>query len=407
MIEDFDRQCIGSLLRGPETLRATLATGIDESVFASVAARDAFRAIIALDMESAPVTAENVAHAGSLDVSELREWELEGTPSAAPWYAKQAIDAAARRKIDEELVRARCQLQIRRPEDVLEELRAQSFTTVNAAETQMIGDFADTALDSIDPEKRATAVYSTGMPGLDAALGGGLNMDDEQVIIAAAPGCGKTTFMLQIAQAIAGRYGITPLVFSLEMSGRALASKLIGSRAGVAIRKPSYSADEWAALLGAREWLRSLPLSIVKGTATTKQIKSIVMRHIDKHGPTPIFVDYLQLMRGSATLREQVVDASRTLRDVGVDLGVPIVAAAQLNRGGKTSGKAPTMYDLAESGQIENDATNILLMWRPNPEELEVGLKFGKQRFSVDGRQPKLAYRWHKSGQRFEEVVGD
>ena len=405
-IAEFERALIGSILRRPDSIHHAAAAGLTSSHFASVAAREAFCAVLQLDMDDVPVNPVNVAQIANQSVSQLRSWADDGTPSAVGFYAREVMQAAAQRKLNQELKRLTAMSEHLRPEEVLAEASALAEIYTAASNSQSVADFVDAAMDTIDPEKRGRNMYTTGLKQLDRALGGGISQTDEQFVLAADTGCGKTTVALGLAKHVGYTYGIHPLFFSLEMGGVSIAAKLIGAEAGVPIRKAGYSANEWAALQRAAQRVRELPLRVATASPTAESIEGEIRGHVREYGSTPVFIDYMQLMNSNERNSvDRIAEVSMTLRRVGRNVGVPIIALAQLNREGSKQQKMPSKHDLKGSGQIEQDATTILMLWRPDPELAEVRAQIVKQRFSPTGGMAKMLFAWEPSGQGFMEVA--
>jgi replicative DNA helicase len=221
----------------------------------------------------------------------------------------------------------------------------------------------------------------TGFPELDA-LTAGLH-DGDLTIVAGRPGSGKTSYALNVASNLAAAdCGV--VFFSLEMPREQLASRLICADGKVDVgllRRGLVGPSEWdkltpaAVRLGeAPFWVDDAPtLSVLELRAKIRRIQSEFDRE-EKRRVRVVFVDYLQLMRGHAKdSREQEVSSiSRGLKALAKELKVSVVALSQLNRAveGRVD-KRPQLYDLRESGAIEQDADNVLFIYRDdyyNPE---------------------------------------
>ena len=91
------------------------------------------------------------------------------------------------------------------------------------------------------------------------------------------------------------------------------------------------------------------------------EFRSKMRRLKAEHDVGIVFVDYLQLMRGSSknsnSREQEISEISRNLKAVAKELSIPIIALAQLNRGvEQRADKRPMMSDLRESGALEQDA---------------------------------------------------
>jgi replicative DNA helicase len=217
---------------------------------------------------------------------------------------------------------------------------------------------------------------STGLPRLDA-LTGGLQAPD-LIILAARPGMGKTALSTNIGYRVAeqamergGRRGGVG-IFSLEMSDEQLAARIISEQSGVEgwkVRRGLASESEIERyILKARE-LERLPLYIDHtGGISISTLRTRARQLVKRHAVDLIIVDYLQLVTapGRGENRTQEVTAvSSGLKAMAKELNVPVIALSQLSRDlEKRDDKRPMDSDLRESGSIEQDADNILFLYR-------------------------------------------
>jgi replicative DNA helicase len=194
------------------------------------------------------------------------------------------------------------------------------------------------------------------------------------VVVGGRPSMGKTAFSLNIAQHVGIELREPVAVFSLEMSKRQLALRMLCSEAMVdsnKVRKGFINKqDDWHKLTSAAGKLSEAPIYI----DDTSDIGVLEMRakarrlKMEHKGLSLIIVDYLQLMRGKGSFerREQEIsDISRSLKALAKELDVPVIALSQLNRGvEQRHDKKPTLADLRESGAIEQDADVIIFLYR-------------------------------------------
>lgn len=207
----------------------------------------------------------------------------------------------------------------------------------------------------------------------------------ELVIVGARPGQGKTSLMLNLAENIAletasrrddGKGGV--LLFSLEMTGSELVQRMLCANAGVDLRRVKlgmYSRDEEALLKEATARFAQAAVFVDDSfTLNLSEIRSKSRRMKERHDIEIIFVDYLQLVKDDDRLDRhlQIGNISRGLKALARELGVPVVSAAQLNRGVEQRSsreKRPMLSDLRESGSIEQDADQVLLIHRKEGED--------------------------------------
>ena len=228
---------------------------------------------------------------------------------------------------------------------------------------------------------------TTGIIALDAILGG-LRSGD-LCVLAARPAMGKTSASLGMALDVAGlgRVAAQPVfVVSLEMSKAQLADRLACYEARVstmATRLGDLSDRQHDDYHSAAERVSALPIYVLDGPSPLRRIRSEAMRLKSRLGRLGlIVVDYLQLMPGDtkAGNREQeVAGNARGLKLLAQEIGCAVLLLSQLNRNlEQRANKRPMMSDLRESGAIEQDADQIVGLFRPvvydetaNPDHAE------------------------------------
>lgn len=202
---------------------------------------------------------------------------------------------------------------------------------------------------------------------------GGLHGSD-LIILAARPGMGKTAFALNIARNLVYRRGKSVLFASLEMSTEQLQLRLISSITGVDVSKfrtPTEITEvEWSKIEAVKHYKAKGHLDVFdKSGCTPNEILRKARQVQLEHGLDLIIVDYLQLMHwdGKKTSDRvlEVSDISRQLKIIAKELNVPVIALSQLNRGVEArQDKRPLLSDLRESGSIEQDADQVLFIYR-------------------------------------------
>jgi replicative DNA helicase len=239
---------------------------------------------------------------------------------------------------------------------------------------QMMGRAADIIDDKFNG--RMPSWPSTGLKDLDELVQG--VRPKKVTVIAGLPGSGKTTLALQIAQhnAIAKRKPW--LVFSIEMPGEELGVRAIASLGGVDLRRldnpTKMQDDDWSKMVGAVAQAASAPLFICDDPVQTPaSIRTTARQCQREHGLAGIVVDYLgliQLERKGRSRTEEVGAISKALLRLAKELDVPVIELAQLNRDStKRPGKKPQASDLRDSGEIEADASCIILVHRDMDSE--------------------------------------
>jgi replicative DNA helicase len=194
------------------------------------------------------------------------------------------------------------------------------------------------------------------------------------VIIAARPGMGKSSFALNMAVAAAREEGQPVAFFSLEMSNSELIQRLICAEARISMndmRRGNIKTHQWEDISRAMGTLNDLPIYLDDlGALTITDVRSRCRRLKSTVGLAAIFIDYLQLLRPGVLARntnrnEELSEICRSLKITAKDLGVPIIALAQLNRGVEIrSEKRPMLADLRDSGSLEQEADVVAFLYR-------------------------------------------
>ena len=257
-----------------------------------------------------------------------------------------------------------------------------------------------------------TGGLTTGFRDFDAMTGG--IEPGQLVIVAARPSVGKTALALNIADHVASTGGAA-LVFSLEMSRREVAMRLLAARTGISVhtmRSGTKADDDWDRMTEATTFAAKLRLFIDdKPAIGTSYVRARARRMKRKQGLDLVVVDYIGLMRGSGDNRTQEIGSiSRGLKALAKELGVPIIALAQLNRGVENrNDKRPMMSDLRDSGEIEQDADIVAMLHREalyNPAPEWSGVAELLVRKNRNGPIGDVLLGWWPNETRFSDFVG-
>lgn len=306
-----------------------------------------------------------------VDLTKL--FTLMGTSHNVAWHAQTLLDLQQRRKLVEmgKAMSHRAVDMSDDPDDLICDLEEQLLRNTRSDESGLIA--LTQAIDETEHWARQNSGvgllgHSTGFGQLDTITNG--LQPGQVVILAARPSKGKSALAWQIASHIA--YNGPVAYFSLEMDARSLVLRALCQQTAIPIpdlarhRIPPEAQGSYDAAVAN---LRTQQLHVdERGSVTMHALKSRCKRLHRKQPLSLIVVDYLQLMTAAqANTREQEVSQiSRSLKALAMDLGVPILAVAQLNRSiemrqGEQS--RPTLSDLRDSGQIEQDADIVAMVW--------------------------------------------
>ena len=224
-------------------------------------------------------------------------------------------------------------------------------------------------LETLSATKGAVSGAKTGFSGLDKML---IQMGKgDLVIVGARPGMGKTSFAMNIATNVAKNSGKSVAIFSLEMSGEQLVTRILSSEALVNsynLRTGQLEEADWINLADVVQSLSGCDIYVDDTSQITATEMKTKLRRIPNLGL--VVIDYIGLMQSTSNSdnrAQQVGEISRNLKIMAKDFGVPIVCCAQLNRGTESrpgQGKKPTLADLRDSGSIEQDADIVLFLYR-------------------------------------------
>ena len=194
------------------------------------------------------------------------------------------------------------------------------------------------------------------------------------IIIAARPAMGKTAFALNLATYAAMHSSSSVALFNLEMSAEQLANRILqslGQINGSKMRTGRLEHNDWKRLNEAISKLSDTNLYLDDTPGITiGEIRSKCRRLANSEkGLGLVLIDYLQLITGPAksagNRQQEVSEISRSLKTMALELGVPVIALAQLSRAVESrEDKRPIMSDLRESGSIEQDADIVSFLYR-------------------------------------------
>lgn len=251
--------------------------------------------------------------------------------------------------------------------------RLEPLAEVRSFAPKEVGPILTSIVEEIDARFHGAElpVVSTGFRDLDAKLGGGLR-GSELIVVAGRPSMGKTAFSMAVAGNIAQDGGVV-LIFSLEMSGKALHQRNLARVGGIRLDHvldgKKIVDEDWPRLTHAVSVMSEMQMliddqsslslaEIVSRSRTTKRRAG----RLDL-----ILVDYIGLMTGGSEERQdlRIGSYSAGLKGLAKQLDVPVIALSQLNRDlEKRSNRRPQMSDLRDSGAIEQDADIILFLYR-------------------------------------------
>lgn len=191
-------------------------------------------------------------------------------------------------------------------------------------------------------------------------------------VIAGRPGQGKTDFMLQLKRNLIEQ-GYKPGIISLEMTDQEITVRNLSYYAGIDsrfIESGNITPEQRAKIYKVAEKLKE-DNYVIDSTSnqTTEKIKATLRKWILKNKIDIAFIDYLTLIKtdfNKSRYDLEIGQLSQDLREFAKETGLPIVILSQLNREvEKRIDKKPSLSDLRETGQLEQDAKLVLFLYRP------------------------------------------
>ncbi len=306
--------------------------------------------------------------------------------------------------------------------DIAEHINRGKQDVINVKD--MTKDVANLAHEWAESKGGLTGL-ETGFTELDKKTSG-LQKGD-LIIIAGRPSMGKTALAMNIVGNVAIQQSKPVLVFSLEMPTEALILRMISSFGHIdskKIRAGEMTETDWNSFSHAISAMDKNDILIDETPSITPTEIRAKSRRIKRQYPelALIMVDYLQLMtvHGKSENRvQEISEISRSLKALAKEIGVPVIALSQLNRGVESrpkpnKGRMPQMSDLRESGSIEQDADIIAFVYRDeqyhdenysNPEEVgKADLQIAKHR---NGETGGIKLAWIGQYTRFEDLAPD
>ncbi|CAM4331772.1 DnaB-like helicase C-terminal domain-containing protein [Nocardia ninae] len=248
-------------------------------------------------------------------------------------------------------------------------------------------------------------VYPTPWETLNEVLSGGLH-PKRTYVFAGRPGAGKTISVLNVAQHIA-EAGVATLVCSLEMPELEMTSRLVAAGAGAHYGQITKRELDETHMHRVQTYLNSGRVDDTElwmldhSSMTIEHIRSVAQQMKRSVGLGLLAIDHIGLVKpskGGLPRREVIAHASWQCSIMAKELDIPVVIASQLNRGPEHENKPPQPSDLKESGDLEQNADVVALLYHPTFEGLRTGdveIHVGKNRTGPAPTIVTLPWRGH------------
>ena len=391
---DAERGVIGSLLID-ESLVREMVSVVDAQDFLNPANRLIFQAARQLFRDGKPVDALTIRDRVGSQYSDYMTQLIEITPTSANWreYAAlmhsqattQRIKNLAQYILEHAVTLDDCRQPCADMEQLLVDGRRIDAWTMR----EMMEDF----FRAQDPDAPLPEYVTYGLEVLDQRNYTELG---DVVMIGGYPSDGKTALALMMAYHMAARYKVG--FFSLETDKRKVRDRMVASVAQIdfdAIKRRTLTESDWAGLAAKSTDMSKRDLTVLRAAGMTV---ADIQSASQAYGFQVVVIDYVQLITPEVSRRaprsEQMADVSRALHTFAQSSGTLVIELAQLTRQERGSWREPDMHDLKESGQFEQDADIIFLLYRPSPsddtldQEKNRILKIAKYKEGPRGRWP-------------------
>lgn len=208
----------------------------------------------------------------------------------------------------------------------------------------------------------------------------------ELTIVGARPAVGKSAFGAQIAMAAASA-GYKVGICSREMTAVQYGTRILSRAMDIdpkKLRTGNMNSDEWAEIVEAMNLYRQANVSFMFSTRYVEDLRTEVQKKVDSGDIDMLVVDYVQLLQSRKRFDKDYLRIgyiSKMLKDMTVDFGISIIGLAQVGRAAE--GTMPTMAELRGSGDIEQDADNIVFLHKPENAEDQYIRKEDKSLFQT------------------------
>jgi len=369
---NYEQGIIGSLLINPLAIEG-LKPIVSPSDFGNDQLGEVLRAIYELSDSGKPVDTlslgdelSNDKYLTTLTLNDLLAIE-ENTASAAnvEYYAERVRDNAKRRAVQRV---SECANDAESGAEAVDEAlkRLLAINTEQKKNQKHVNDALNEVIKRTEEIFNGNINYiKTGLIDLDQQING--FSGGRLYLLGARPAMGKSALALNFAlDAI--KNNIPTMIFSLEMPSDEVTYRMICAAANLNTRAQNNMQDEdWAKITAGFNILKDKPLIIDDSAGySLSYLKNAIRTHASKHDQSFYVVDYLQLIRVKGDNRVQGIgEISRELKLLSKDIDRPILLLSQLNRSlEQRPDKRPTMADLRESGELEQDADVIMFIYR-------------------------------------------
>lgn len=338
-----------------------------------------YRACLAVADSGRRPDPRSVAHAMGMDANRLPSGPLHlvnlaehAIPANAASFAATVRTESERRGLREIALRIIAQIE-RDPADLAEDARGWLDAPAEAAaESHTVGELMPAFVERV--EKGGEPGLTTPWPDLDWKLHG--LHPGRLYTVGGRPGGGKSVVLANIGAHFALKHRAPVFFSTLEMPSHELLSRIVAAQAHISqtnLMTSQLSESDWQNLANKHADLSSMPMRISdRPHQTLRSIRTEARTMKRKGGLGLIVVDYLQLLTPpdrKLNRYQQIGDLTRGLKQLAMELEVPVLTASQLARPREGKNPKPTLSDLRESGDIEQDSDVVLLLHHQDEDD--------------------------------------
>ena len=367
---DAQRQVIGGILLDESVLPQVLSTGISPKDFAPTY-EIIFDYILEMRDEGEHIDALHLRNWIDLQGNHSGDWtgfpylctlmeECVGVANIVS-YANHIRNTRIENEIDE----LKLSINYDNYQTTVDEIHKLEVLKADDEEGSMVNVISKTVDYIQDMHENGTGL-STGFESIDSLLGG--MRGGTLTVLAGRPSMGKSTLALNIADNISKTKNV--LFYSLEMQQVQLMMKMVASETEINLNKVdsnTLSESENTRFYDALSHSNEKKMTILdKGNITVGDIVSKARQMNGQTGLDCIVIDYLQIMKYDKGREiSELGNITRELKYLSKELDIPIILLSQLSRGvEQRENKRPLMSDLRSSGEIEQDADCIIMVYR-------------------------------------------
>lgn len=366
---DAENGVLGSLLIDERILREAFSV-VDAGDFLNPTNRMIFQTARKLFQAGEPVDAMTVRDQIGGEYSKYLYELMEITPTSANWreYAEAMHRQAALYRIKELAFKLEQAVTLEDCRPLCADL-GQLLAGGQRVDAWTMREMLDDFFTAQDPDSPAPQYITSGIRELDE---GSFTELGDVVMIGGYPSDGKTALALSMAYHMAKTHKVG--FFSLETSKQKVRDRMVSHVAQIsaqAIKRRALTEADWKLLAEKSADMVKRDLTVLRGAGTTvSEIQAISQAY----GFQIIFIDYVQLvvpeLDRRANRQEQMASVSIALHTFAQATGTLVIELAQLTRPERAgSWREPDMHDLKETGQFEQDADMIYLLFRPDPKD--------------------------------------